>query len=203
MHNPVFPHKAAVTGVLTLLALGSHIALPRVSAQNTYQYQQLVKEITAVRQNNARRKADMQVLQENQRKLLAMLEERREKEEASSQQVAKLHQRVASLEARLQTLDASWRSEVNKLQKALNNEGKTRQKSIQELIKAVSEDFADAVKKVRVPIARSQKTYTVQAGDTLSAIAQAFEVTVADLKKTNSLNSDIIRPGQELTIPAN
>jgi len=42
--------------------------------------------------------------------------------------------------------------------------------------------------------------YIVQPGDTLSKIAANFGVTVSHLKKINKLSSDIIKPGDKLTI---
>ena len=45
-------------------------------------------------------------------------------------------------------------------------------------------------------------TYTIQGGDTLSAIARKFNVTVAALVAENNLeNPNLIRPGQVLKIP--
>lgn len=45
-------------------------------------------------------------------------------------------------------------------------------------------------------------TYTVQAGDTLFKIAQAFGVTVAAMVTANNIaNPSLIKPGQVLTIP--
>ena len=44
--------------------------------------------------------------------------------------------------------------------------------------------------------------YTVQAGDTLSLIAQAFNTTVSKLRQMNGLKSDMLRIGQKLTVPA-
>lgn len=43
--------------------------------------------------------------------------------------------------------------------------------------------------------------YHVAKGDALSSIAQRFEVTVADIKQSNALQSDTIQPDQTLTIP--
>ena len=42
--------------------------------------------------------------------------------------------------------------------------------------------------------------YIVQPGDTLSKIATNFWVTVSHIKKINHLKSDVIKPGQKLTI---
>lgn len=57
------------------------------------------------------------------------------------------------------------------------------------------------------PAARPQppqncRSYTVQAGDTLSLIAQAFKTTVPQIKELNRLKNDNLRIGQELLVPA-
>ncbi|KAA1188970.1 AMIN domain-containing protein [Pseudohalioglobus sediminis] len=44
--------------------------------------------------------------------------------------------------------------------------------------------------------------YTIASGDTLSGIAQRFNVSLSVLKSTNNLSSSTIRVGQKLTIPA-
>lgn len=44
-------------------------------------------------------------------------------------------------------------------------------------------------------------TYTVVAGDTLFAISQRFNTTVAELMAANNLADHIIKPGQVLNIP--
>lgn len=43
--------------------------------------------------------------------------------------------------------------------------------------------------------------YTVQSGDTLSAISRRTGASVAAIKRTNGLSSDMVRVGQRLTIP--
>lgn len=46
------------------------------------------------------------------------------------------------------------------------------------------------------------KSYEVQANDTLLGIATKFGITVEDLKKANGLKNNLIRIGQQLTLPA-
>lgn len=47
------------------------------------------------------------------------------------------------------------------------------------------------------------QTYTVQSGDTYSAIAQRYDIIVANLLQANGLSADaILRVGQRLVIPA-
>lgn len=47
-----------------------------------------------------------------------------------------------------------------------------------------------------------REEYTVQPGDTLSLIAQAFNTTVGRLKEMNNLKSDRLSIGQRLMVPA-
>ena len=54
--------------------------------------------------------------------------------------------------------------------------------------------------KKNVPV-RVQKTYVVKSGDTLSRIADKFNVSLTKLKSINGLRNDLIRPGQKLKIP--
>ena len=46
-------------------------------------------------------------------------------------------------------------------------------------------------------------TYTVQRGDSLYSIANAYNVSVNDLRNINNLTSDILSVGQVLIIPEN
>ena len=43
--------------------------------------------------------------------------------------------------------------------------------------------------------------YTVQSGDTLSLIAQAFDTTIGKIKEMNNLKNDNLRVGQKLKLP--
>ena len=45
------------------------------------------------------------------------------------------------------------------------------------------------------------KEYVVQAGDTLSLIAQAFETTVPKIREMNDLKNDNLRIGQKIKVP--
>ncbi len=48
----------------------------------------------------------------------------------------------------------------------------------------------------------SRRTHKVRSGESLSLLAQRYNVKVSTLKKANNLNSDIVRIGQVLTIPS-
>lgn len=49
---------------------------------------------------------------------------------------------------------------------------------------------------------RASQEYVVQNGDTLGIIAQRHRVSLNDLRQTNNINGDLIRPGAVLVIPA-
>lgn len=46
------------------------------------------------------------------------------------------------------------------------------------------------------------KTYVIRSGDTLSEIAQRFDVSQTSLRNMNALNGSVIKVGQKLSIPA-
>ncbi len=46
-----------------------------------------------------------------------------------------------------------------------------------------------------------EKTYLVKKGDSLSAIAQRYQISTQELKSANKLKSNDLKPGQKLRIP--
>ncbi|HEX3158760.1 MAG TPA: LysM peptidoglycan-binding domain-containing protein, partial [Gemmatimonadaceae bacterium] len=46
------------------------------------------------------------------------------------------------------------------------------------------------------------RTHTVRAGESLSVIGRRYGTSVTQLKKANGLQSDRIKPGQRLVVPA-
>ena len=58
----------------------------------------------------------------------------------------------------------------------------------------------DPAPRKNVPV-RVQKTYVVKSRDSLSKIADKFNVPLTKLKSHNGLRNDLIRPGQKLKIP--
>jgi len=57
---------------------------------------------------------------------------------------------------------------------------------------------------VDTPVATTRKstiTYIVEGGDTLSSIGWKYGLKISTIKATNSLTSDLVRPGQQLRLP--
>ena len=114
---------------------------------------------------------------------------------ASSSELAVLQRELASVKGET----ASLRADRDALKKEIIDEISTE---VAKLL-AAQQKAAAAAQQKAAAAAQSQSGYEhkVQAGQTLSAIAQAYGVSVEKIKKANSLKSDVIRVGQVLFIP--
>ncbi len=74
-------------------------------------------------------------------------------------------------------------------------------KKVTALIKTTAVSAPQPTTRPSRSVPRDSKTYTVQAGDTLSLISQAFGTSVSKLKEMNGLKSDRLRIGQKLIVP--
>ncbi len=135
-------------------------------------------------------RADLQVLEESNRKLVAAIE-------TLSRDNAALQSKLAALDASQQAANAR----LGELSKALQEERNERLKMGDQILSTITGEIKRLAGSQR-PAASAQGEYTVVRGDTLSAIASAFGVSVHSLKAANNLQSDIIREGQSLIIPA-
>jgi len=119
-----------------------------------------------------------------------------------------LAKRVANLESRMALLSKL----SSTLNAKINAEMATRKRDDDALLKHVAKQLAAALNSpsrrpaISAPPATRPASgefyeYTVEQGATLIAIAKAYKVSVADIKKANRLKSDNIRVGQKLLIP--
>ena len=63
-------------------------------------------------------------------------------------------------------------------------------------------DAPKAAKKAYAPYTGATKEYVVKSGDTLGAIAYGNGINIRQLKELNGLESDVLKVGQKLKIPA-
>lgn len=102
---------------------------------------------------------------------------------------------------------------ITALHQQLAKERAERQVALNKVIETVAEQTSKAVNNIvkqakpkpaktsaSIPAGAYYK-HKVEKGETLSAIARAYKVSVKDIKKTNRLKSNIIRIGQILHIP--
>lgn len=82
--------------------------------------------------------------------------------------------------------------------------GGDKSTSVETLPLLVSETTVAIPLETTTTLSANPEYYTIQQGDTLSAIAASFGVAVADIVAANGLpNADAIQAGQKLAIPGN
>ena len=130
------------------------------------------------------------------------LAERVARIEGGKGEIGAVKAEVASLRAEIDGL----RGEMKRMRREIVDE---MTKSVIEIVNKNNAKIAASVRQQppaqpRVPSAPAGpcKEITVQPGDTLSLIAQAFKTSVPRIKELNGLKSDNIRVGQKLVVPA-
>ena len=202
-----------VGGSLAAVLTGGCVSLqtPGQRSSQEQRERQLVNEVAVLRQEARRHvadvasiRADLQILLDNQRRLAATAEEAYQANDRQTKQIQQLSTLLSALETRLASADSTWRQQMERFNTDLAQAEKQRRKSMNEVISVVSTKIADIAKKLQrdSTSTTNQGTYTVEAGDTLSAIAPAFGVTINSLIKANGLKNTTIRIGQKLVIPA-
>ena len=128
-----------------------------------------------------------------------------------SGQVDVLQSNLGDLQRRVGALEGGGdakgiRQEIDALKAAVAD----IRRELQEQRTQIVNDLTKRLSKIQAPAPAPAPTkvvlgphqeYTVQSGDTLSLIAQAFNTTVAKLKEMNGLKGDNLRIGQKLAVP--
>jgi LysM repeat protein len=141
------------------------------------------------------------ILDEKVSHLQAQIEDLQFQQQKSQKEVEKLQ---ADLEELRRSGGAVSVNDMKALDDRITAVDAARQKDKQAIIDQLAKELANlgGGKPTGKPTAPSEgKEHVVQKGETLSAIAKSYGVTVVDLKKVNNLSSDDIRVGQKLAIP--
>ena len=160
-------------------------------------------------QQMASMNADFRALMEERQKLINMLEANRMETAQLTYQVKDLSQRLDLVEGRFGTVDANYKQALDKLNAAIRNESQRRQDAIKDVVTSVSSEIAKTANQLQAQQQQllksmepsAQGDYVVCRGDTLSAIAKAFGITVESLKKANGMKDANLHVGQKLVIP--
>lgn len=121
-------------------------------------------------------------------------------------QMNSMNQQISSLIQRNKALE----DDFTELRQSFLNEKKDRQTAMDGMIKQVGTEMSKAISTANssAPAASAGPAgkgkfaeYTVQPGATLLAIAQAYGVSVEDIKKANKMKKDFLKTGQILYIP--
>lgn len=176
---------------------------------------QTQEEIDAQNQRMAALETTVSSLQNQSQQLQAQVEELRQDNALSASQARNLREAVGVLDKRFDQVDEVSRQRMADLQGKLAEESKLRQAAIKSTTDSVAKTIAEnnkqwqeqqkkmlAALKTATATPTTQGEYVVQKGDTLTAIAQAFNVSVASLQRANGLKTATVAPGKKLVIPA-
>ena len=121
---------------------------------------------------------------------------------------AELETRMIALERKVASLQESNQkllNEIAALKRQAAADAASHEKQMQSILNKLDKLAATPIPTVTVPTPVSAEPdydiYEVQKGATLYVIAQAYGVTVQDIRKANNLKSDMLQIGQKLKIP--
>ncbi len=176
---------------------------------------QTQEEIDAQNQRMAAMEMNVQSLQGQTQQLQAQVEELRQDNALSASQARSLREAVGLLDKRFDQVDETSRQRMAQIQSKLAEESKLRAEAIKSQTDAVAKAMAENNKQWQEQLKKMQSAlrttaatpttqgeYVVQKGDTLAAIAQAFNVSVTALQRANGLKTATVAPGKKLIIPA-
>ncbi len=140
----------------------------------------------------AAQSAEVQLQQLDMR--LSRLEDSlRQSQNASGADLAALQREITSLKGEISAIRADRETMKKEIVNQISSE-------VAKLL-AAQQKAAAATAASTAAASQSGYEHKVQSGQTLSAIAQAYGVSVEKIKKANGLKNDVIRVGQTLFIP--
>ena len=196
-------------GLLALAVMGA------TWSANGQDMRSLVREFAQLR-------ADMRILQEDQKVLLDRITVLSQENVAKDAQIAELQKMLTMQETRIQGIEKDLVMRMEQLRKALESEQVSRRKDLETAVGSMAAEIskldkvatnasavanaasAAAARRQQPPppaYSGSYKEIEVKRGDTLSVIAQAVGVPISTLRQINNLKSDTIFVGQKLKIP--
>ncbi len=196
-------------GLLALVVMGA------TWSANGQDMRSLVREFAQLR-------ADMRILQEDQKVLLDRITVLSQENVAKDAQIAELQKMLTMQETRIQGIEKDLIMRLEQLRRALESEQVSRRKDLETAVGSMAAEIskldkvatnasavanaasAAAARRQQPPppaYSGSYKEIEVKRGDTLSVIAQAVGVPISTLRQINNLKSDTIFVGQKLKIP--
>ena len=197
------------TGLCVLMVMAA------MCTANGQDMRSLVREFAQLR-------ADMRILQEDQKVLLDRITVLSQENVAKDAQIAELQKMLTMQETRIQGIEKDLVMRLEQLRKALESEQVSRRKDLETAVGSMAAEIskldkvatnasavanaasAAAARRQQPPppaYSGSYKEIEVKRGDTLSVIAQAVGVPISTLRQINNLKSDTIFVGQKLKIP--
>lgn len=144
-------------------------------------------------------KADLDALREEQKILMSRIIGLEGDNSKKELQLKELQALLDAMDKRFADVDSGWRTRMAELGASLDRERQARQNELKRFTEQVNKNVAA---KQQAGDNVSYTVITVKKGDTLSAIASALKISIADIKKLNNMKSDIIYENQKLKVPA-
>ena len=179
-----------------------------VSTQSIAQEKKDVPDMGATNRDNNLRinrelamlKADMDSLLEEQKRMMSRIIGLEQDNLRKEEQIKELQSLLAEMDKRSAEVDQNWRTRMDALNKSIDEERTARRKELEDVTKVITTEI-DKNNAANQKQETEVKVIVVQAGDTLSSIAKALKISVAELKKFNNLTDDRIFVGQKLQFP--
>lgn len=160
----------------------------------------------------AQLRADLEILNENQRKIYNAVKTMQAKQQENSKRLDALEKKMAASGSLNDEDKEPVQKQIAILKSELKQERKAREALVDTVVKRVTGRVSELVDTIEQPQPDTSNAtdssepgirmkYEVQQGDTLGAIAKAFDVKISALRKANDIDGDLIRVGQELKIP--
>ena len=144
--------------------------------------------------------ASLGLLEEKVQKLRAEVEDLQFRQQKTEQQLETIRADLKELRAAGGSASAE---QLKALEARIAAVDAARQKDKQAIVDQLAKELAGlgGGKTSKPSPANEGKDHIVQKSETLTSIARAYGVSVADLKKANNLGSDALQVGQKLVIP--
>ena len=160
-----------------------------------------VLTIAAMAEPNAAQ--NLALIDERLKQLSQQIEALQFDQQQMQKQIADLQTQVVELRRANGAVSAA---DLQALEAKIKASDAAREKDKQIILDAVAKEIAAISGRTSgsgatPPPTSDGKEYVVQKGDTLTSIAKANGVTIAQLKKANTLTTDALQVGQKLVVP--
>ncbi len=145
-------------------------------------------------------KADLDSLLEEQKRMTSRIIGLEQDNLRKDEQIKELLSLLAEMDKRFAEVDKNYQAKIGALNDSISKEREARRKDLENFTKVITTEI-DKNNEANQKQETEFKTIVVQSGDTLSSIAKALKISVAELKKYNNLKDDRIFIGQKLQFP--
>ena len=142
----------------------------------------------------------LSLLDEKVNKLTAQSEDLQFRYQQLQKTIEKLQTDLVELRKAVASTGGDAPADLKKLEDRIAAVDAARQKDRQAIIEQLAKELSGGTSG-KTPVKSDSKEHVVQKGENLTTIARQYGISVADLKKANSLTGNEIKVGQKLVLP--